>query len=202
MKKRVLSGLLITAMLVMGFTVSAFATDLTSADPAGDTSVEAEIQGEDTGEVSYIISIPEKIDFGTLTMPESDTESHAKTVDFEVSAVEINGLDKSTSRVVVLMSDAAAELGKFQITGVSGTNNDKVLEYSVLNSAGIDLTSGKAYDNGYAFAAFYAAGQSISGKLSLEQNQLLEDTEIANWAGDYLGTINFYTTIASIGSYN
>ena len=35
---------------------------MTNIEQAGDTAVEADILGQDTGEVSYIISIPEKID--------------------------------------------------------------------------------------------------------------------------------------------
>lgn len=200
MKKKMLAVIMAATMMMAVLPVSA--EELTNVVPGGSTAVEADIAGEDTGDVTYIIAIPEKIDFGTLTMPEDDSTAHPKTVGFEVSAVEITGLDTTTSRVAVLLKDAVAEVGTFQITGVSGTNNDKVLTYSVLNSAGVDLTNGTQYANGYAMAAFSVAGQSVTGSLSLEQNQLLADTEIANWAGDYLGTINFYTTIASLGDYN
>lgn len=200
MKKKVFAVLLAATMLMSSLTVSA--TKLTNIVPGGSTAVEADIEAADEGEVSYIIAIPEKIDFGTLVMPEDDTVVHPKTVGFEVSAVEINNLNVATSRVAILLKDAVAEVGKFQITGVSGTNNNKVLSYAVLNSAGVDVTNGTAYPNGYAFAAFSQAGQAVNGSLSLEQNQLLTDKEIANWAGDYLGTINFYTAIADISSYN
>jgi len=200
MKKRLFAILLATAMMMGTLTVSA--SELTNVAPGGSTAVEADILGEDTGDVTYIISIPEKIDFGTLYMPEDDSEAHPKTVGFTVSAVEIKGLDESTSRVAVLLKDAVAAEGKFQIAGVSGTNNNKILEYSVLNSGGVDLTTSKPYANGYAFAAFSKAGQAVNGSLKLEQNQLLTDKVIENWAGDYLGTINFYTAIAEIGSYN
>lgn len=202
MKKRLLSVLMVAVMLMAALPVSAADKELTDIDNAGSTSVEADIVNDDSGDVSYIIAIPEKIDFGTLSMPEDDATAHPKTVGFEVSAVEVNGLDTATSRIAVLMADASAEAGTFQIVGVSGTNNDKILKYSVLNSAGVDITSGNRYENGYAITAFSAAGQKVTGSLSLEQNQLLSDTAIENWAGDYLGTINFYTTIADLASYN
>lgn len=207
MKKRMFAVGLVVAMFLMSV-LSVSATELTDLVPGGSTSVEADIVAENEGEVTYIVSIPEKIDFGTLTIPENKTEAHPKTVGFEVSAVEVVGLNAAKCRIAVLLKDATAEAGTFQIAGVSGTNNGKVLTYSVLNSAGVDLTTGTAYTNGFAFAAFSAAGQSVTGSLSLEQNQLLGENETSEavsseeWAGDYLGTINFYTTIADLSSYN
>lgn len=194
MKKKLFAVVLAATMLMSSLTVSA--TELTNIEPGGSTAVEADILG--AGEVTYIIAIPEKIDFGTLVMPKNTEVEHSKTVGFEVSAVEIIGLDTSTSRVVVLLKDAVAQGGKFQIAGISGTNNGKVLEYSVLNSGGVNLTTGtEEYPNGYAFAAFSQADQSVNGSLRLDQNQLFGE-DIAEWAGDYLGTINFYTTIVGI----
>ena len=204
MKKKMLAVLLVMGMFVTALPVAAANSEdqeLTNIENAGSTAVEADILDGASGDVSYIIAIPEKIDFGTLQMPSDDSVAHPKQVGFEVSAVEINGLDTATSRVAVLMKDATTGTEVFQIMGASGTNNSKVLTYNVLSSAGVDITNGTTYTNGYLFAAFSTAGQSISGNLSLEQNQLLADPVIANWAGDYLGTINFYTAIASIGDY-
>lgn len=204
MKKRIVAILMMMVVATTAFiptTVRAEGEKLTNIEPAGDTSVKADIINGESGDVSYIISIPEKIDFGTLQMPADDTVAHPKKVDFTVSAVEINNLDTTTSRVAVLMKDASTGTKTFQITGASGTNNSKILTYNVLSSAGVDITSGTNYTNGYLFAAFSAAGQSINGSLSLEQNQLLKDNKLENWAGDYLGTINFYTAIASISDY-
>lgn len=205
MKKKFVAVLAAAAMLAAALPVMAAEQgeqNLTNIENAGSTAVEADIVGENTGDVSYIIAIPEKIDFGTLQMPADDSVTHPKQVGFEVSAVEVNGLDTATQRVAVLMRDASTQNEIFRIMGASGTNDSKVLEYKVLSSAGVDVTTGTAYNNGYLFAAFSAAGQSINGSLSLDQNQLLSDKEIANWAGDYLGTINFYTAIASIADYN
>lgn len=201
MKKRLVAMVLTMAVAMTGSMVAFAEEELTNIQPAGATSVEADILDGGGGDVSYIISIPEKIDFGTLQMPSDDSVGHPKKVDFNVSAVEINNLDTTTSRVAVLMKDAVTGDKTFQITGASGTNNSKVLTYNVLSSAGVDITSGTEYPNGYLFAAFSVAGQSINGTLSLEQNQLLDDKEVANWAGDYFGTINFYTAIASLSDY-
>lgn len=204
MEKRLVAILLTMVVAMASFvpvTVRAEDEELTNIQPAGDTAVEADIINGESGDVSYIISIPEKIDFGTLQMPADSKTAHPKNVDFTVSAVEINNLDTTKSRVAVLMKDAATGNKTFQIVGASGTNNSKILTYNVLSSAGVDITNGTSYQNGYLFAAFSSAGQSINGSLSLEQNQLLADTTLENWAGDYFGTINFYTAIASISDY-
>ena len=199
MKKRILAIALAAGLLMAAFPVAA--EDLTNVTPGGSTQVEADIVDSGSGEVSYIIAIPEKIDFGTLQMPEDDSVAHAKTVDFEVSAVEVTGLDVTSQRVAVLLKDSATSDGTFQIAQISGSTvveNGKALTYSVLNTVGVDVATGTLYPNGYGFAAFSAAGQAVGGKLSLDQNQLLSDPEIANWAGDYAGTINFYTTIVNL----
>lgn len=210
MKKKWIAIVTMTALFAAAIPVAAAAEEepvetvekeLTDIENAGSTAVEADVIDDGSGDVSYIIAIPEKIDFGTLQMPSDDSAAHPKQVGFEVSAVEINGLDASTSRVAVLMKDASTGSSVFQIVGSSGTNNSKILQYQVLSSAGVDITSGTAYPNGYLFAAFSTAGQAISGTLSLDQNQLLADKDLTNWAGNYLGTINFYTAIASLSDY-
>ena len=192
------------AIMVLGASITIMETqateNLTDVSKAGTTAVEADIIDDGSGLVTYIVSIPEKIDFGTLQMPEDNSAAHPKQVEFDVSAVQIEGLNTATSRVAVLMKDAANS-ATFQIKGVSDTNTDKVLTYNVLTFAGADITTGTSYPNGYLFAAFSATGQTISGTLSLEQNQLLEDPNLKNWAGDYMGTINFYTTIGDISDY-
>lgn len=202
MKKKIAAGLMAAAMIMTALPVCAAESEVTNVSPSGATAVEADIAEADTGEVSYIVSIPDKIDFGTLEMPESDSEAHVKEVGFTVTVVELTGLP-ARNGLAVLMKDASAEMGTFQLSGVSAANSDKVLEYSVYNSNDADITEDATdYANGYLLAVFTEAGQSEEGTLSLEQNQLLSDPLIENWVGDYMGTINFYTTIGSLTGSN
>ena len=202
MKKKMMAVLLGIGLMLAA--IPAAAEELTNVTPGGSTQVEADIVNGDSGEVSYIIAIPEKIDFGTLQIPEDTSVAHPKKVDFEVSAIEINGLDVTLQRVAVLLKDSETGTETFKITQISGSNvmeERKELEYKVLNAAGVDVTSGTMYPNGFGYAAFSAAGQSVNGMLSLEQNQILDkdpNPKIENWAGDYAGTINFYTTIVNL----
>lgn len=194
MKKRWIAGVLAGILTMNVLTVSA--QDLSNLNPAGNTEVTANVSG--SGDVTYLISVPEKVNFGTLTQPENNTEAHPAVRNFTVDAVQITGLDTGEQRVVVLLKDGSAS-GGFQIIGQSASNSGKTLSYSVCNSDGTEITSGKEFVNGYLLTAFSAAGQSLTGQLKLEQNQLYGQ-DLEQWAGSYKGTINFFTRVASIAN--
>lgn len=196
MKKRWIAGVLAGILTMNVLTVSA--QELSNIDPAGNTEVTANVSG--SGDVTYLVSIPEKVNFGTLTQPENNTEAHPAVRNFTVEAVQITGLDTGEG-VVVLLKDASAS-GGFKISGQSASNMGKTLSYSVCNQGGADITTGgKEYVNGYLLTAFSAAGQSLTGQLKLEQNQLYGQ-DLEQWAGSYKGTINFFTRVASIKDIN
>lgn len=177
-------------------TLPAGAQTLTDIDPSGDTTVTADVAN---GDVTYIISIPDKIDFGRLTPPENDSAPHPKEESYTVEAMEINGLQKDTSRVVVLMKDAVANSG-FQITGRDTANTGKTLSYSVCDSSGHDISTNTRYANGYLLTGFDKAEESVTGTLKLDQNQLY-GVDLSSWAGNYQGTIRFFSKVASLNEY-
>lgn len=194
--KKFCTGIWMGAVLMaMAFPVRAEQT-LTDINPSGDTTVTADVSN---GGVAYIISIPETIDFGRLTSPTDNKTAHMKEVGYTVGAVQIDGLDTTTSRVAVLMKDSAGGKG-FQITGQDTANAGKTLAYSVLGRGGADLSGGQIFANGYLLAAFEKKDQSVSGSLQLDQNQLY-GKDLSSWAGNYQGTIRFFSRIASIGEY-
>lgn len=193
MKKRCILAMLVTSLAVNVLPV--MAADVTNLDPAGNTEVTANISNN--GDVTYLVSIPDKVNFGTLTQPENNTDEHPATRNFTVEAVQITGLDPATERVVVLLKDAE-KTGGFQITGQNASNSGKTLNYTVCNSAGTDITTGgRPYDNGYLFVAFHEAGQVVTGQMKLDQNQLFGQN-LEEWAGNYKGTINFFSRVASL----
>ncbi|MEZ3434646.1 MAG: hypothetical protein K1W34_08510 [Lachnospiraceae bacterium] len=196
MKKRWIAGALAGFLAVNVLTVSA--QDLSNVEPAGNTEVTANVSG--SGDVTYLVSIPERVNFGTLTQPENNTQAHPAVRSFNVEAVQITGLDAATQRVVVLLKDGS-NAGGFQLTGQSASNSGKVLNYTVCNETGTDITGGRPYDNGYLLAAFSAGGQNVAGQLKLEQNQLYGEN-LEQWAGNYKGTINFFTRVASLADIN
>ena len=101
MKKRWIAGALAGFLAMNVLTVSA--QDLSNVEPAGNTEVTANVSG--SGDVTYLVSIPERVNFGTLTQPENNTQAHPAVRSFNVEAVQITGLDAATQRVVVLLKD-------------------------------------------------------------------------------------------------
>ncbi len=184
----------LAAALVFG-ALPVGAQDLTEVNPSGDMTVTANVAN---GDVAYLVSIPETIDLGRLTPPADNASAHLKEVEYTVSAKEITGLQKG-SRVVVLMKDASGGRG-FQLTGRDTANAGKTLSYSVFNGAGADISAQNRYANGYLLTGFEKAEESVTGTLKLDQNQLY-GVDLSSWAGNYQGTINFFSRIASLDDY-
>lgn len=197
--KKLCIGILTGAALI-GSALPVWANQtLTDTDPLGDTTVTANVSN---GDVTYIISIPDTINFGRLTQPTDNTSPHMAEVGYTVGAIQIEGMDTKTSRVAVLMKDSTAGR-KFQITGQDTANAGKTLSYSVMEgeNAATDISAGTWFTNGYLLAAFGKENESIAGSLQLDQNQLY-GVNMSSWAGKYQGTINFFSKIASIDEFN
>ncbi len=71
MKKKKIIGLALALTFAVSTTVSvsAAAPQLNDATSGGTTQVTATIDAPEPGEVSYVITIPEKVDFGTILLP-------------------------------------------------------------------------------------------------------------------------------------
>lgn len=206
-KKKCIAGVVLAALLLTAVPVSA--KNLTDVQPSGDTDVTGVVSGQNPGGVTYTIAIPDTIDFGTLSQPSDDKDSHFKDVGFEVTATEINNLQPNTF-VAVLMKDVEAsetDMG-FRISGQDNVNSGKSLYYDVYAYPSEDIKDSvipingtvehptHAYPNGYAFTFFQEPGTTVSGTLRLNQNQLYMQN-LTQWAGNYKGTIRFFSTIAS-----
>ena len=74
MKSKKIITLALAAAMVCTSAVSVYAAELTNTNQEGQTEVKARIDGSVTGDVTYVIEIPDVVDFGTLTMPENTTE--------------------------------------------------------------------------------------------------------------------------------
>ena len=57
------------------FTSGSTGRDLTQECTSGSTEVVAHIEDEQIGEVQYTVRVPDRVDFGTLTQPETDEDS-------------------------------------------------------------------------------------------------------------------------------
>lgn len=181
--------------------------NLTDAAPAGTTDVTGIVSGAAPGSVTYTISIPSKIDFGTLYQPQT-AAVNLKTASFNVSLTQISNLS-SGSVVAVFMKDSQYGTGNygFRIAGTDNNNSLKTLYYSVSFIADnqstriIDTSKAAAIENyGYVVYGFNTVGQKKQGTVSLDQAQLYNAT-LSDWAGNYKGMINFYSGVEDPASY-
>ena len=86
MKTKSILALALALSLSAAAVVSASAATLINTSPDGSAEVTARIEGAGPGEVSYIITIPDKVDFGVLTQPSDTTSDHFKDVSYTVTA--------------------------------------------------------------------------------------------------------------------
>ncbi|MDE7431284.1 MAG: hypothetical protein K2N34_05145 [Lachnospiraceae bacterium] len=206
--KKILTAIFLTG-LTAAMTVSVSAGTLTKETNSGETEVTARILGTDEpGDVSYIITIPDKIDFGTLVQPENENDSF-KDVNFAVTATKITGFEnhsnwyvrvKVRDRNFVLDEEERFFLSQKTASYPDSSSGNNKFEYSVF--LGEDNIVGNRKDeNGFNIAFFDATGQEATGTLRLNQNQLY-GLELENIAGEYSGCMVFHSSIVSTTSTN
>ena len=199
MKTRKILALSMAVATMVTASTAAFAAELTLSSTTGNTEVTANIQ--DPGAVNYIITIPDKVDFGTLTPPETDTDSF-KDVPYEVTAVNIEGLSENQYVLVRIKDkDATEEDGKFYLTQKTSPNTKFI--YDVYNISPIEnhysplASVSMTEPNGYFLVAFNEIGAKTTGTLRFNQKQLY-GKDISEIAGDYSGTMIFTSSILTV----
>lgn len=75
---------------------------------------------------------------------------------------------------------------------------DSKMTYQMINPVGDDIATATWYANGFIFNVFTGAGQSATGKLVLNRNQLYNKG--SEYQGACSGKLNFYTKIANVHS--
>ena len=196
MKTRKILALSMAVATMVTASTAAFAAELTPNSTTGNTEVTANIQA--SGEISYVITIPDKVDFGTLTPPETDTDSF-KDVPYEVTAVNIEGLSEDQYVLIRLKDkDATEEDSQFYLTQKTSPNTKFI--YDVYNISPIEnhysplASVSMTEPNGYFLVAFNEIGAKTTGTLRFNQKQLY-GKDISEIAGDYSGTMVFTSSI-------
>lgn len=206
MKTKKIIAALLAATLATTAAVSASAATLTEQNPDGSTEVTARIEGANPGDVSYVITIPDKVDFGTLTQPETDTDSY-KYLDFDVVATELNNLE-ARQAVSVFLKDGTSDDGQFYLTQKDKANpftiSYNVYENVVDDTNIIDYTpmnqSGDTGEYGYHLCTFTSGAQGAVQDVTLALNQKnLFGQNLDDIAGDYSGTMVFHSALTTIG---
>lgn len=197
--------LAVTASAVIAATASmpAYAATLTDTAPGGETEVTAHITGSNPGDVSYVITIPDVVDFGELTQPANKDSNDFKDVGFDVELTEVSGLDPDAQKISVYVRDDGASIAgdqEFYIT--NKVDSTKKFQYDLYDipAENITETTGSVNANtmsnasGYYLTAFTTAGDSLNGTLRLNQIQLC-DYSLAEIVGEYSGHMVFFSTV-------
>ena len=200
MKTKKIIAVLISAILAVTPFMSVSAATLTDGTVDNSTAVKANI--EDPGSVSYVITIPETVDFGTLTQPDSIDADHYAIYRFDVEATELNL--KSNQGVTVYMKDANSTDNQFYLEQ-QNTETPFKISYDVYDTT-VTVENINTYEPinntaepgtyGYHLCTFLsdAQGRTQPVNLALNQNALYDQT-LSDIAGDYSGTITFHSSL-------
>ncbi len=196
--KKVLGALAATLALCAAMATPAIADDqeLNNLNNVGDTEVDAQIL-DAAGEVAYIVTVPEKIDFGKLICPDTADEPSYTTQRFTVTCVQKQGVNTIMVSVYNEGSTAGEINQEFFLTNKTNLQCGFKPTYEVYaQTVKIDTTQ-QMPKNGYEYMMLDTEGQSIPGGVRLDQAQLRSylgaDGDIASIAGEYTGTMVFTT---------
>lgn len=198
MKIRKILALSMTVATVATASTAALAAEITDVNNSGETTVTANIQ--DSGKISYVVTIPDKLDFGALTQPETDTDSFID-VKFEVKVTEVNNItDNKYIFVRVKDKNATEDDSLFYLTQKTSPNTKftyDVYPTGTMDQFAVPLNNplNKMTDpDGFFLANFQAEGEFLVGTLRFNQKQLY-GKDISEIAGDYSGNMVFTTSI-------
>lgn len=207
MKAKKIITFLLAGVIAATATVSASAATLTQDSPDGSTEITARIEGAGPGDVSYVITIPDKVDFGTLSQPEADEDSY-KYVGFNVEATEIKNFS-ARQAVSVHIKDSISDDGQFYLTQ-KDSETPFAISYDVYERV-VDDTNRFDYtpmnetsaqsEYGYHLCTFTSGSQGAVQDVTLALNQKkLYGQNLNNIAGDYSGTMVFHSALITLGS--
>ena len=197
MKKKLVAGVMATTMMASVMSTGVFAKDLDPSDEnkkAGDTQVTATV-GENENKASYVIQIPDTVDFGKIQQPETEGNVYS-THDITVSCIQADNLAAGNA-IAVLVKDASAVESSDPFRLTHNASSECVLNYEIMNNNDESIQNGTWYANGFLFNLFTGAGQEATDKLRLNRNQLY-NKDLSVWGGQYTGTLNFYTKIVDV----
>lgn len=212
--KKIITALLFTG-LTLAATISVGAETLTSTKDLDEVEVTARILGEnEPGEVSYIVSIPDKIDFGTLVKPADAGDSFVE-IPYTVRAEKITGLDDADHQnwyVRIQVRDKTYEMDEQEQFYLSQTTasypevsiGKHTLLYTIClgdSNANVEDNTSFKNEHGFNIAFFHETGDEVTGKFRLNQHQLY-GKDLNEYAGEYSGSAVFHTSIVHSATQN
>ena len=204
MKAKRIITLALAVILAAMTVVSVSAAQLTETNPNGKTEVIAHINGAEPGDVTYILEIPDVVDFEELTIPADTSSDYDVDREYYVRAKEINGLDPNTQQISVYVKDQNATVNGDQEFYIANKDNPAIkFTYDVYSAVGASIDGSSKvnkdnmFTNGYFLTSFDTEGESLLGTLRFHQKQLYGQN-IAEIAGDYSGYMVFFSAIENI----
>ncbi|MGL4607492.1 MAG: hypothetical protein ACRCU3_08520 [Eubacteriaceae bacterium] len=194
MKKKCLLNLFVVLAFFFCNTVYAIDLSLTPDTPGGDMEVTANILAPDAP--SYIVTIPAKVDFGTLEQPTTADGPNYKTIE-NIAIKASNFTNINSGQGVVVLAKGSGPSATFTLT--NQTKPSISLNYEYLDPTGKNMVDNKLYDNGH-YVFFFASESTVNTKLQLDQQQLYKKN-LADYAGSYSGKITFYTKVVNLSDY-
>lgn len=172
--KNKLNALLVSACMIGCMGVTTFAADITeTTDPkTGDTEITANASLQT--DPSYIVTIPEGVDLGTIT---KTTTSTPASQTFDISASNVSNITGKQIKVAV-----STQNGIFKL--YSGDQN--TLPFEVYNQA----TGGTALANNDVFATFTEA-KTVTGRVQVDQQDIVSTEK-------YSGTMVFTISLENV----
>ena len=200
MKAKKLFTLILAVLMIALSVVSVSAGTLTESNPDGQTEVKAHIGGTtpEPGDVTYIISIPDVVDFGELHQV-----SENRDVSYKVKLEEVNNLDTDKQQINVYVKDQYATVeGDQEFYIANKADAAKKFSYSVYDVPAAEIDDDKtslSQNNmtqaaGYYLTGFTTQGEELNGNLRFDQTQLM-GYNLAEIVGDYSGYMIFFSII-------
>ena len=126
MMKRWMAGMCAVVLATVP-TIGVVAADKVVNDNASDITQVTSTVTDEASAPKYVVSIPDKVDFGTLYIPESNAVNY-KTTDITVKCVKATDLPLGSSvTVLVKDDDSTSESTAFKLKK-DGTSADKTLD--------------------------------------------------------------------------
>ena len=179
------------------------------ADPESEddeSENDAEV-GNTPGDVSYIITIPDQVDFGTLTQPETESDSYIFR-GLNVTATQLSNLTEK-QKVAVYIKDSSSGDGRFRLTQ-QGASDPFYIPYDIYDHTVNDQTVSSAIPvnrsensnaQGYLLCDFGSGSEGTVQTAVLALNQIeLYGKDLSVIAGNYSGTITFHSEIKTMGN--
>lgn len=159
------------------------------------------------GNVSYIITIPNQVDFGTLTQPETETDSYI-FCELNVTATQLNNLTDN-QKVAVYIKDSSYSDGWFHLIQQLASNpfdipydiyNHTVDNQTVSSTAPVNRSANSS-EKGYLLCGFDSGSVGMEQKAVLALNQkVLYGKDISEIAGSYRGTVTFHSELEEVNN--